>query len=191
AARIGRSFLKAGLGFGGGCLPKDIRAFAARAAELDASAAVGFLREVDAINTRRRERAADLVREACGGSVSGRRIAVLGATFKPNSDDIRDSPGLYVAAGLPREGAIVVVTDPHGLDNARRAFGQLGYEGAVTGAVRDADVVLLATEWPEYAGLDPPALAGLVAERTIVDARNVLDADHWRSAGWTYRALGR
>ncbi|GIG37969.1 UDP-glucose dehydrogenase family protein [Cellulomonas pakistanensis] len=189
--RIGRRFLNAGLGFGGGCLPKDIRAFMARAGELGVDQALSFLREVDAINMRRRVRMVDLAREVCDGSIVGRRVAVLGAAFKPDSDDIRDSPALSVAAQMQLQGAHVVVTDPQAIDNARKAWAGLAFADSVEGAVAGADVVLLATEWPEYRSLDPHALAPLVSRPAILDGRNVLDPRAWRAAGWTYRALGR
>ncbi|GAA3036968.1 UDP-glucose dehydrogenase family protein [Actinokineospora globicatena] len=184
--RIGRRFLGSGLGFGGGCLPKDIRAFAARADELGVP--LTFLREVDAINTRRRHRAVDLARELVGGSFAGRTVGVLGAAFKPNSDDIRDSPALDVALAIHREGGSVSVYDPAALDNARKAYPVLGYAPSVLDAVRGADVVLLLTEWQEFVDLDP---ASLGVTSSIVDARNALNPTHWRTAGWTYRALGR
>lgn len=189
--RIGRRFLNAGLGFGGGCLPKDIRAFMARAGELGADQAVGFLREVDAINSRRRTRMIDLAREVNEGTIRGKRIAVLGTTFKPNSDDVRDSPALDVAVQLSRQGAHVVVTDPQGIENARRRHPELTYVDSVVEAVAGADSVLLLTEWAEYRALDPDDLAGLVSTKTILDGRNALDPARWRSAGWSYRALGR
>jgi UDPglucose 6-dehydrogenase len=190
-ARIGRRFLNAGLGFGGGCLPKDIRAFMARAGELGADQALSFLREVDAINMRRRVRMVDLAREVCDGSIVGRRVAVLGAAFKPDSDDVRDSPALSVAAQMGLQGATVVVTDPEALENARRAWPELHYAETAQQAAAGADVVILATEWPEYRTLDPAELGALVAHRRIVDGRNVLEPAAWRAAGWTYRALGR
>ncbi|MCB2177291.1 MAG: UDP-glucose/GDP-mannose dehydrogenase family protein [Actinomycetales bacterium] len=190
-ARIGRRFLNAGLGFGGGCLPKDIRAFMARAGELGADQALSFLKEVDAINMRRRVRMVDLARDVCDGSIVGRRVAVLGAAFKPDSDDVRDSPALSVAAQMGLQGATVVVTDPQALDNARRAWPDLRYAETAQQAVADADVVILATEWSEYRALDPAELGALVAHRRMVDGRNVLDPAAWRAAGWTYRALGR
>jgi len=189
--RIGRKFLKAGLGFGGGCLPKDIRAFMARAGELGADEALGFLREIDAINLRRRSHVVEITRDACGGNVVGRRVAVLGAAFKPDSDDIRDSPALAVASALHDLGADVVVTDPAALPNVQRARPGMAVEGDVLLAVTGADVVLLLTEWPEYVGLDPDVLGGHVARRHIIDARNALDPVRWRAAGWTYRGIGR
>ncbi|WP_444663074.1 UDP-glucose dehydrogenase family protein [Cellulomonas sp. CW35] len=189
--RIGRKFLNAGLGFGGGCLPKDIRAFMARAGELGVDQALTFLREVDSINGRRRERMVELAREVCEGTLVGKRVAVLGATFKPNSDDIRDSPALAVADMLDKAGAHVVVTDPQGIENARAARPDLHYADDVLDAVRDADVVLLGTEWAQYRDLDPDKLADVVAAKHILDGRNVLDPARWRAAGWTYRALGR
>ncbi|PJJ58138.1 UDPglucose 6-dehydrogenase [Mumia flava] len=190
-ARIGRKFLNAGLGFGGGCLPKDIRAFMARAGELGADQTLTFLREVDSINLRRRERAAEVAREMLDGSVSGRRIAVLGAAFKPNSDDVRDSPALDVARRLHQHGAEVRVTDPQALRTAARTYGELTFVGDVEDAVAGADLVMLLTEWPLYLGLDPARVAGLVAEPRIFDGRNALDPQAWRGAGWTYRGLGR
>jgi UDPglucose 6-dehydrogenase len=189
--RIGRKFLNAGLGFGGGCLPKDIRAFMARAGELGADQALTFLREVDTINLRRRSKVVELAREASGGSFIGRRIAVLGAAFKPHSDDIRDSPALNVAAQARLQGADVVVTDPAALDNAQAHWPDLSYAATAEEAVTGADVVVLATEWPEYVALDPKALAASARGRTVIDARNALDPACWRAAGWTYRGLGR
>lgn len=189
--RIGRKFLGAGLGFGGGCLPKDIRAFMARAGELGADQALTFLREVDAINQRRRQRLVELAREACGGSFIGKRVAVLGAAFKPNSDDIRDSPALNVAAQMRLQSADVVVTDPEAVDNARRWWPDLQFAETAEEALAGADVVLLATEWKQFTTLDPVVVGELVRARTVLDGRNALDADAWRAAGWTYRALGR
>ncbi|MFT4009346.1 MAG: UDP-glucose/GDP-mannose dehydrogenase family protein [Nocardioidaceae bacterium] len=189
--RIGRRFLNAGLGFGGGCLPKDIRAFMARAGELGVDQALSFLREVDAINMRRRVRMVDLAREECGGSIVGCRIAVLGAAFKPDSDDIRDSPALNVALQMHLQGADVTVTDPQAIPLAERAFPQLRYADTPEQAARDADLVLLLTEWKQYVQLDPLAFGKVVAQRKIVDGRNALDPDRWRFADWSYRALGR
>ncbi|GAA1734988.1 UDP-glucose/GDP-mannose dehydrogenase family protein [Nonomuraea bangladeshensis] len=189
--RIGGRYLNAGLGFGGGCLPKDIRAFMARAGELGADQALTFLREVDAINMRRRARMVDLARELAGGSFHGCVVGVLGAAFKPDSDDIRDSPALDVAVTIGRQGGRVTVYDPIALDNARKAHPELKYGESVVEAVRGAHVVLLLTEWQEFVALDPEQLGGVVAARRIVDGRNALDAETWRSAGWHYRALGR
>ena len=190
-ARIGRKFLNAGLGFGGGCLPKDIRAFMARAGELGVDQALSFLREVDSINMRRRVRMVDLAREVCGGSIVGKRIAVLGAAFKPNSDDVRDSPALSVAAQMQLQGAHVVVTDPQAIANARAKWPDLNFAETAHQAAIGADVILLATEWDEYRTLDPDKLATVVHKRRVLDGRNVLDPEVWRAAGWTYRALGR
>jgi UDPglucose 6-dehydrogenase len=189
--RIGGKFLKPGLGFGGGCLPKDIRAFAHRAEEIGVGQAVAFLREVDAINRRRRARTIDLVRELLGGQISGRRIACWGAAFKPNSDDIRDAPALDVARTLHGLGGQVKVYDPAALDNARRAFPELRYGTSALDVAADADVIVLLTEWADFREIDPHALAAVVAHRRIVDGRHALDATHWRTAGWEYRALGR
>jgi UDPglucose 6-dehydrogenase len=189
--RIGRRFLNAGLGFGGGCLPKDIRAFMARAGEIGASQSVAFLAEVDTVNLRRRDRVAELARELVGGSVGGRRLAVLGAAFKPNSDDVRDSPALSVAGQLHLEGALIAVHDPKAMDNARQKFPTLTYAESTIAACRGAEVVLHLTEWPEFRELDPAVLGEVVAARNVVDGRNCLDAEAWRAAGWTYRGLGR
>ncbi|GAA2319863.1 UDP-glucose/GDP-mannose dehydrogenase family protein [Nonomuraea roseoviolacea subsp. roseoviolacea] len=189
--RIGGRFLNAGLGFGGGCLPKDIRAFMARAGELGADQALTFLREVDAINMRRRARMVDLARELAGGSFHGCTVGVLGAAFKPNSDDIRDSPALDVAVTIGHQGGRVTVYDPIALDNARKAHPELSYGESALEAVRGAHVVLLLTEWQEFVELDPEELGAAVATRRIVDGRNALNAEAWRSAGWHYRALGR
>lgn len=189
--RIGAAALRPGLGFGGGCLPKDIRAFMARAEELGVEQALSFLREVDAINMRRRARMVDLARELAGGSLRGQTIGVLGVAFKPDSDDIRDSPALDVAATMHRLGAAVTVYDPVALANARQAHAELSYAGSALEAVRSADVTLLLTEWQEFRDADPEELGRVVAKRNIVDGRNALDPDPWRDAGWTYRALGR
>lgn len=190
-ARIGRRFLNAGLGFGGGCLPKDIRAFMARAEELGVDQALSFLQEVDAINMRRRERMVDLAREVVGGDVSGHRIAVLGLAFKPNSDDVRDSPALDVAVRLTELGADVVANDPQAVETARLRNPQLAVAATAMEAARGADAVLLLTEWQEYRDLDPHELGSVVRTRAIVDGRNCLDPAQWRAAGWSYRALGR
>lgn len=189
--RIGRKFLGAGLGFGGGCLPKDIRAFMARAGELGTDQALTFLREVDSINMRRRDRVVQLAKEVCGGSVLGKRVTVLGAAFKPNSDDVRDSPALSVAGSLSLQGADVSVYDPEAMDNARKVFPTLGYAANVEEALEGADVVVLATEWQEFRDLDPQAAAKVVATPIMIDGRNVLDVDRWKAAGWTLHALGR
>jgi UDPglucose 6-dehydrogenase len=190
-ARIGRRFLSAGLGFGGGCLPKDIRAFIARAEELGVDQAVSFLHEVDSINRRRRERTVDLGRELVDGSFDGKHVAVLGAAFKPNSDDVRDSPALDVAASIGRSGGVVVVYDPEAIDNARVVHPELTYVSSLTEAVTGADVILLLTEWDEFRSMRPDEVGRLVNRRTIVDGRNVLDPVVWRQADWHYRALGR
>lgn len=189
--RIGKRFLQAGLGFGGGCLPKDIRAFRARAEELGAAEAVAFLAEVDAINMRRRARVVELARRECGGDFTGRRVAVLGAAFKPNSDDIRDSPALEVAETIRRAGATVSVYDPEAMPNAAARYPHLAYAKTAFAACENADVVLHLTEWQEFREIDPAALGEIVAQRRIIDGRNVLDPNLWRAAGWIYRGLGR
>ncbi len=189
--RIGSRFLAAGLGFGGGCLPKDIRAFMARAGELGADEAVAFLREVDQINLRRRAHTVDLALEVLGGDFHGRRITVLGASFKPDSDDVRDSPSLDVAVAMSNAGADVVVHDPKGLENAARVYPNMTYVPDLSEALAGAELVVLGTEWSEYRELDPASLGEVVAQRHVIDARNALDPQLWRNAGWSYRALGR
>lgn len=188
--RIGRKFLNAGIGFGGGCLPKDIRAFMARAGELGADQALTFLREVDAINMRRRSRTVELTRELCGGSLIGKRITVLGAAFKPNSDDVRDSPALSIAAQLQLQGAEVTVTDPEAIENARRRFPELTFQRDLGVAVQNTDAVLILTEWPEYVELTPECLGSSVRAKNILDGRNVMQPSKWRRAGWNYRGIG-
>ena len=189
--RIGHKFLGAGVGFGGGCLPKDIRAFMARAGELGADQALTFLREVDAINLRRRTRMVDLAREACGGSFAGKIVTVLGASFKPESDDIRDSPALDVAEAIQRAGATVRVHDPRALAVARIHRPGPTYVDDVVDAIDNADVLLHLTEWRDYRDLDPATLHPHIGNPVIIDGRNKLDPSRWRAAGWTYRAIGR
>jgi UDPglucose 6-dehydrogenase len=192
-SRIGGRFLVPGLGFGGGCLPKDIRAFMARAGELGADQALTFLKEVDAINMRRRTRMVDLAREQCDGTFLGKRIAVWGAAFKPDSDDVRDSPALNVAASVLLQGGEVTVYDPKANDNAAKLFPTLAYADSALEAAAGAHLILHLTEWAEFRELDPEAVAvdAKVTQRRIVDGRNALDVERWRGAGWTYRALGR
>ena len=189
--RIGRKFLNAGVGFGGGCLPKDIRALRARASELGLDQSLRFLAEVDDINLRRREHTVQLAVQECGGSVHGARIAVLGAAFKPESDDVRDSPALDIAARLHSMGADVRLYDPQANANAAQRYPRLDYVDSLDAAVTGAQVTLLLTEWREFRDIDPHRVASLVATPTIVDGRNVLDPDAWRDAGWRYLALGR
>ncbi|MBB5914088.1 UDPglucose 6-dehydrogenase [Nocardia transvalensis] len=189
-ARIGRRFLNAGLGFGGGCLPKDIRAFMARAGELGADHALAFLREVDNINMRRRAKVVDMAARACGGSLLGANVAVLGAAFKPESDDVRDSPALNVAGMIQLNGAVVTVYDPKALENSRKVFPTLNYATSVTEACDRADVVLVLTEWAEFTALRPRDLDPVVRGRSIIDGRNCLERASWRDAGWVYAGLG-
>ncbi|ROZ85964.1 UDP-glucose/GDP-mannose dehydrogenase family protein [Gordonia sp. OPL2] len=186
-ARIGRKFLNAGLGFGGGCLPKDIRAFMARAGELGAAEALSFLREVDNVNMRRRTRMVELTREVCGGSLLGKRIAILGSAFKPESDDVRDSPALNVAGQIQLQGASVTVYDPKAMDNSRKLFPTLDYAITAFDACEKADVVLVLTEWREFLALDPIELGEQVRQRIVVDGRMCLDPARWSDAGWQYR----
>jgi UDPglucose 6-dehydrogenase len=189
--RIGNRFLQAGIGFGGGCLPKDIRAFMARAEELGAKQALEFLREIDAINLRARQRVIDVVRGELSEDLTKYKIAVLGATFKPDSDDVRDSPALDIAAQLHAAGAEIVVHDPQGIEPARKRFPTLKYAEVVNDAVKEADLILHLTEWKEYRQIDPAALGSLVKGKVIIDGRNMLDRTLWRNAGWKFHALGR
>jgi UDPglucose 6-dehydrogenase len=189
--RIGNRFLQAGIGFGGGCLPKDIRAFMARAQELGANQALEFLREIDAINLRARQRVIDVVRADLSDDLTQYKIAVLGATFKPDSDDVRDSPALDIAAQLQAAGATVVVHDPKGIEPARKRFPNLDYQEKVVDAVKGADAILHLTEWKEYRELDPSVIGQLVKGKFIIDGRNMLDRNKWRAAGWRFHALGR
>jgi UDPglucose 6-dehydrogenase len=189
--RIGRRFLNAGIGFGGGCLPKDIRAFSARAEELGRGESVAFLKEIDNINLRRRARMVDMVVESLGGSVYQKKVAVLGLAFKPDSDDVRDSPALDVAVQLNGLGGRVVATDPAAIPNSLRLHPQLGFATETRDALHGADVVVLVTDWKEYRELDPIEIGGLVKEKLVIDGRNVLNPATWREAGWTYRGMGR
>jgi UDPglucose 6-dehydrogenase len=190
-ARIGRRFLNAGIGFGGGCLPKDIRAFVHRAGELGVEDAMTFLRQVDDINQRQRSRVAQMATTMLGGSVARSRIGVWGAAFKPDSDDVRDSPALSIAGKLHLRGASVVVYDPQANDTARAVFPTLDYAGSALEAAQGADLVLHLTEWPEFREVDIEAVGAGVRRKQILDGRNALDLDAWRSAGWTARGVGR
>lgn len=189
--RIGNRFLQAGIGFGGGCLPKDIRAFMARAEELGANQALDFLREIDAINLRARQRVIDVVRSELSEDLTQYKIAVLGATFKPDSDDVRDSPALDIAVQLHAAGADIVIHDPKGIDSARKRFPNLKYAPFINEAIKDADLILHLTEWKEYRQIDPAAISSLVKRKIIIDGRNMLDRTLWRHAGWKFHALGR
>ena len=188
--RIGSRYLHAGLGFGGGCLPKDIRSFRKQAEDLGVAGVDDWMRLVDSVNLDQRQRTVDLAARMCGGSVSGRTIAVLGASFKPDTDDIRDSPALDVADRLAAAGAHVTVTDPKAVNNAWRRYPRLRFEKSTARALEDAELVLLLTEWDEYRRLSPGDAGTLVRRRMVLDARNVLDAAAWRNAGWTVRGLG-
>ena len=189
--RIGSRFLQAGIGFGGGCLPKDIRAFMARAGELGADQALEFLREIDSINLRARQRVIELVRRDLSDNLGGKKIAVLGAAFKPDSDDVRDSPALDIAAQIAAAGAIVTIHDPKAIAPAKKRFPALGFSEDIEGALKGADLVLHLTEWKIYRELDPAKMAKLVANPIIIDGRNALDREAWIAAGWKFRALGR
>ena len=189
--RIGSRFLQAGIGFGGGCLPKDIRAFMARAGELGADQALEFLREIDSINLRARQRVIELVRKDLSDNLADKKIAVLGAAFKPDSDDVRDSPALDIAAQIAAAGAVVTIHDPKAIAPAKKRFPALGFSEDIEGALKGADLVLHLTEWKVYRELDPVKMAKLVANPIIIDGRNALDREAWIAAGWKFRALGR
>ena len=189
--RIGSRFLQAGIGFGGGCLPKDIRAFMARAGELGADQALEFLREIDSINLRARQRVIELVRKDLSDNLAGKKIAVLGAAFKPDSDDVRDSPALDIAAQIAAAGAVVTIHDPKAIEPAKKRFPDLGFSEDIEGALMGADLVLHLTEWKVYRELDPVKMAKLVANPIMIDGRNALDRESWIAAGWKFRALGR
>jgi UDPglucose 6-dehydrogenase len=188
--RIGRKFLSPGLGFGGGCLPKDIRAFRATAGERGVESLVDLLTTVDRINLGRRDRIITLAREALG-ELSGKRVAVLGAAFKPNSDDIRDSPSLAISGRLADEGAIVTVHDPVAMPNAARVRPDLRYADSVHQAAEGAEIVLHLTEWADYRVIDPQTLRAIVSRPVLIDGRCTLDAAAWRAAGWTVFVPGR
>lgn len=189
--RIGSRFLQAGIGFGGGCLPKDIRAFIARAEELGAKQAVEFLKEIDAINLRARQRIIELVRKDLSDDLTGKKIAVLGAAFKPDSDDVRDSPALDISAQIQAAGAIVTVHDPKAITNAQKRFPGLNYAQEINETLKDAELVLHLTEWKIYREINPAQIKSLVKSAIIIDGRNALDREAWRAAGWRFRALGR
>ncbi|MEY3737063.1 MAG: hypothetical protein RLZZ251_779 [Actinomycetota bacterium] len=189
--RIGSRFLQAGIGFGGGCLPKDIRAFMARSEELGAKQSLEFLREIDSINLRARQRMIDLVRADLGQDLKGKKIAVLGAAFKPDSDDVRDSPALDIAAQIAEAGAQVVIHDPKAIENARRRFPSLSFASEILDCISQSDAILHLTEWKSYRELEPRSLKQHVKQAIIIDGRNALDRDRWISAGWKFRALGR
>jgi UDPglucose 6-dehydrogenase len=192
--RIGNKFLRAGIGFGGGCLPKDIRAFQARAEELGAGQALKFLDEVDQINLRRRERIIELAGEllgAPGNDLSGAKVAVLGATFKPNTDDVRDAPALTVVSRLLHAGAEVTVFDPQGMENARRVIGKVNYAKSMADAVVGADLVCVMTAWDEFRNANPVSLGDLVHHRRVIDGMNCLNQAAFEQAGWAYRGMGR
>jgi UDPglucose 6-dehydrogenase len=188
--RIGQRYLAAGLGFGGGCLPKDIRSFRAQARELSVDSVDAWMGLVDQINVDQRARVVSIAAELCGGSLAGRRVTVLGAAFKPETDDIRDSPALEVALRLAEAGAHVVVTDPKAINNAWMRYPQLQFDPAASSACSGAELVLLLTEWAEYRALNPEELGEIMARPVMVDARNVLDSELWRASGWTVRGLG-
>ena len=189
--RIGSRFLQAGIGFGGGCLPKDIRAFMARAEELGASQAVEFLKEIDAINLRARQRIIELVRKDLSDNLVGKKVAVLGAAFKPDSDDVRDSPALDISAQIQASGANVTVHDPKAISNAQKRFPGLTFAEDINSTLKDAEIVLHLTEWKIYREIDPAQIKKLVKSAIMIDGRNALDRDLWRAAGWKFRALGR
>ena len=194
--RIGRRFLNAGIGFGGGCLPKDIRGFVARAEELGVGEVLSFLKAVDDINIRRRTRVVDVLTEELG-NVEGKTIAVWGISFKPDSDDIRDSPALDIAESLARAGATVVSADPEGWKPAQARVERAGLSMSLTttsdhrAAVQGASALVVATEWKVFQDEDPEIIAGLMTQKVVVDGRNCLNSGSWKAAGFHYRGMGR
>jgi UDPglucose 6-dehydrogenase len=188
--RIGPRGMSAGLGFGGGCLPKDLRALIAQAEELGMAESFELLRAVDGFNTRRRDRAVAVAEDLMGGSLADRVIAVLGAAFKPLTDDVRDSPALAVAARLREVGAKVRVHDPAAIGNARSITPQLDYFEDLEAACTGAQLIMHLTEWPLYREIDPAELARTVGQPYLIDTRNALDLAKWIAAGWTVRGLG-
>ena len=189
-ARIGKLFLRNGIGFGGGCLPKDIRAFMARADELGVGSAIDFLADVDAVNLRRRDRVISLATQELG-SLTGKKILMLGAAFKPDSDDLRDSPALDIAVRLNGLGAEVVIHDPISIPGVRAKHPELAASEDLFEAAKDAELVIVGTEWKEYRELDAAALGAIVATKTVIDGRNCLPYHAWQAAGWRVIALGR
>ena len=187
-SRIGKSFLRTGIGFGGGCLPKDIRGFIARADELGVGSSLKFLTEVDNINLRRRQRVIDLA-VAELEDPGHKKVSVLGISFKPDSDDLRDSPALDIALGLQAKGAQVIVHDPVSLAALEARQTGLSVAEEVLEATKDADLIILGTEWAEYRKLDPSTLNPKT--KTIIDGRNVLSVNDWQKAGFKVIALGR
>jgi UDPglucose 6-dehydrogenase len=188
--RIGNKFLRTGIGFGGGCLPKDIRGFVARAEELGVGSAVDFLKDVDAVNLRRRDRVLELAKQELG-SLTGKSITMLGISFKPDSDDLRDSPALEISQRLTALGAKVTVHDPVSLVPLATRSPELLRNENLMSAATGAELVILGTEWKQYRDIDPVELGAVVAVKTIIDGRNVLDVAKWQAAGWRVIALGR
>ncbi|HEX8005051.1 MAG TPA: UDP-glucose/GDP-mannose dehydrogenase family protein [Trebonia sp.] len=188
--RIGAASMRPGLGFGGGCLPKDTAALAQQAAALGAAETAALLRSVSAINRQRRGRMVELAASLAGGTLDGAAVGVLGLAFKPDTDDIRDSPALAVAAAVAEAGAAVAGYDPAATGRARLALPGLRYAASVAEAARGADVLLVLTDWPQFADADPAELGRLVARRNVADGRYILDPARWRAAGWRYRAIG-
>jgi UDPglucose 6-dehydrogenase len=188
--RIGRRFLNAGIGFGGGCLPKDIRALQARANELGMKDQFEFLNQIDHINTGRRSYLVQQVAIELG-DVKSKNVAILGVAFKPDSDDIRDSPAISIAKRLIELGANVTVHDPEALQILSKIHPEIKTSNKVEDALANADLVLHLTEWQQYRELDLTQLSKLVKTRTIIDGRNILDRATWNSAGWKIIYLGR
>jgi UDPglucose 6-dehydrogenase len=187
--RIGNKFLRNGVGFGGGCLPKDIRALMARAEELGVGQSVAYLKEIDKINIRRRDRVITLLSQELG-SLSGKKVLVLGAAFKPDSDDVRDSPALEIAFLINAAGAEAIVHDPIALSGVNKKHPELNTESDLHKAFIGVDAVVLATEWTDYRNLDPATVSG-ISNKLIIDGRNVLDVSRWQNAGFKVLALGK
>ncbi len=187
--RIGSKFLHAGPGYGGSCLPKDTRALVSTAREAGVSARI--VEAVIEVNEARVKRMIEKIEAACGGSVSAKRIAVLGIAFKPNTDDIRESPGLGILAGLKERGARVSAFDPKGMESARRLFDGVEWCEDAYAAMEDADCLAIVTEWNEFRALDLPRARGLMKTPAMVDMRNIYELDEMEKASFDYRSVGR
>ncbi|MCJ1680479.1 UDP-glucose/GDP-mannose dehydrogenase family protein [Streptomyces sp. APSN-46.1] len=190
--RIGSGGMMPGIGYGGGCLPKDVRAFTASARQLGATDAAKLLRAAEEINESRTAVAMALITRALGGRpLKAARVTVWGAAFKPGTNDVRESPALALAHALQQAGGTVTVHDPQAVATAMVRNPELDYTGDLRASLRGADLVVLATEWPEYRQASPQALVDGPANPLLVDCRTSLDAESWRAAGWTVHQLGR
>jgi UDPglucose 6-dehydrogenase len=187
--RIGSKFLHAGPGYGGSCFPKDTLALLKTAEDFDAP--VRIVEAVVSVNDSRKRAMGRKVIAAAGGDVRGRKIGVLGLTFKPNTDDMRDAPSLAIVQALLDGGAIVTAFDPEGMEIARTMMPEINYANDPYEAATDADVVVIVTEWDAFRALDLRRLGDIMRNRCIVDLRNIYKADAARQAGFAYHSVGR